>query len=783
MQKRGQLAGALVFCVLIASRKALFNTNGPATGALLFATIAAAFAGGLLFKGKSGWCSSICPLLPLQRLYGQTPFVPSPNGHCAPCVACTKNCYDFNPLAAYQADLHDVDADWSMPRKVFAGIFPGVVVAYFTLPNPPAISVGRLYLEFALYAAVTIAGFFFLDAFFDGPPTMLAALYGAAAISLFYWFGARPTMHAVTTLTGADAAVAVWPLRAVVIALAVLWLVRTAAVGRRFVVEAASGPGVQTVRIAPRDRKTLEERAVTGHADVRVEPDGRSLVAPIGACLLDVVAEGGLPVEAGCRMGLCGSDPVAVLDGAEHLSAVEEDEAATLRRLGLAASTRMACCARVEGDVVISLRPEPAEERGGVEQPPELPIDPAIRSVVVIGNGIAGVTAADFVRRNHSDCDIHLIGDEPHHLYNRMGISRLVHDRSGMKGMYLLPEVWYDEHRVTTWINTKVTRIHPEFGEIELGDRKRIPFDRAIVATGSRSFLPPIEGMERRGCFVLRNAADAIAIRAHAQEFGGRAAIVAGAGLLGLEAAYALRQAGYDVCVLERADRLLSRFVDETCSQLLTSYFDAQRIHVRPRSELIRTVGGASVERVELSDGSVLPAEIVLVCAGIQPNVELAEAAGIAVERGVLVDDHMRTSAPRIFACGDVAQFRNSVPGLWPTAVSQAEVAALNALGGDRRHHGGPLPVILKGTGIDLVASGRIDPDPGDRLITHRGDGFAYGRVVVAAGHIVGGLLLDQPEHSKRLLDAVTRQRDVGTVIDRLEVGDWGALDPVPASS
>ena len=128
----GYLIAIILFFGIAGARLALFNTNGTATGILLSVTIINAFIAGVSFKGKSGWCSSMCPLLPLQRVYGQTPFVLVANTHCSTCVACTKNCYDFKPQVAYQADLYDPDPQWSAPRKLFASALPGFVLGFLS---------------------------------------------------------------------------------------------------------------------------------------------------------------------------------------------------------------------------------------------------------------------------------------------------------------------------------------------------------------------------------------------------------------------------------------------------------------------------------------------------------------------------------------------------------------------------------------------------------------------------------------------------------------------------
>ena len=269
--------------------------------------------------------------------------------------------------------------------------------------------------------------------------------------------------------------------------------------------------------------------------------------------------------------------------GLDCLSAPEDEELTTLRRLGLAPSTRMACCARLKsGSVQVNLTPEPGSTGAG-ERPDQF--DRSITSVVIIGNGIAGVTAADFVRRGHPDCELHLVGAESQVLYNRMGISRLVYGRSAMSGLFLLDEKWYAEKGVTAWLNTIATKIDTGARRVLLGTGEVLAYDRLILATGGSGVHPPVEGFGAPGSFVLRSAQDALEIRRYAQQHGCRDAVVAGGGLLGLEAAYALAELGLRVTVLERGTRLLSKQIDERASELVHAHFDRLGITVRYRAE------------------------------------------------------------------------------------------------------------------------------------------------------------------------------------------------------
>ena len=188
MQKYGYLVAISLFLVLVSSRKVIFNQNGPALALLILCALAAAFIMGNFFKGKSGWCSSICPLLPVQRIYGQTPFVAFSHAHCEPCLGCTKNCYDLSPGNAYLADLYDEDYLFAVMRKAFVGFFPGFVLAFYLVPNPPIIPIWQMYAMLALAGAVSMGTFFLFEAITKMTPNQITVIYGAAALNLYYWF-------------------------------------------------------------------------------------------------------------------------------------------------------------------------------------------------------------------------------------------------------------------------------------------------------------------------------------------------------------------------------------------------------------------------------------------------------------------------------------------------------------------------------------------------------------------------------------------------------------------
>ena len=786
LRSYGYIVAIVLFFGITSARLAVFNAGARATGILLSLTILNAFVAGLYFKGKSGWCSSICPLLPLQRVYGQTPFVTIPNSHCQPCVACTKNCYDFKPRVAYEADLHDPDPHWSSPRKLFAAALPGFVLGFFTLVAATDLSRLQIYERLALYFVGSIGSFFALDALLPLTVGMLTALYASVAISIFYWYASVTLAGSWRTVTGIAIPWVRWPIRFVVWGLALFWLARTRVVELQFDQESAPVPqpiqlsikGSRALRAEKERADNDKEKGPAGdEVEVKFQPDGKVVGAEIGLSLLEVAERNGQAIEAGCRMGVCGADPIAVLAGASCLSPPEEEEVNTLHRLGFAGNTRMACCARLKsGPVEMALKPEPGEQ--GAREPKEF--DRSIASVVVIGNGIAGVTAADFVRRGHPDCEVHLVGAESHVLYNRMGISRLVYGRSAMQGLFLLAEQWYDEHSITAWLNTVATGIDLATQQVSLGTGDVLSYDRLILAMGSSSTVPPIDGFGCPGSFVMREAADAISIRAYVQQHGCRQAVVAGGGLLGLEAAYSLYELGLQVTVLERGLRLLSRQIDPRCSDLVHRYFAGIGMQVLYGAETVALRANGRLEGAVLKDGQELPCQLFLGAIGIRPNVELAKEAGIAVNRGALVDDRMETSVPGVFAAGDVAEHSGLVLGLWPIAAKQGEVAAVNALGGDESLKSDLPACILKGAGIELSSIGQVEPGPDDELVVIDNPARqSYRRMVISEGRLVGGLVLGHhPEDFSAILAAVKKGTYIGEAsLTALRGGDLSVLN------
>lgn len=222
------LIGIIMFVVIIPTRKELFNLSGPALGLLLLFAFTAALFGGYFFKGKSGWCSSFCPMLSLERLYGQSPFVTVPNSYCEPCVGCAKNCYDFNPALANVADHNDNDRRSSNYRRLFAGILPGLILGFYLVPDPPHINILTMYEWIALFMFGSLGIFLLLETVFKTASLRLPTLFGAIALNYFYLFNFPIAAETLHQLFGVNLPVYVlWIAHLILFVLSAIWIYRT----------------------------------------------------------------------------------------------------------------------------------------------------------------------------------------------------------------------------------------------------------------------------------------------------------------------------------------------------------------------------------------------------------------------------------------------------------------------------------------------------------------------------------------------------------------------------
>jgi nitrite reductase (NADH) large subunit len=389
---------------------------------------------------------------------------------------------------------------------------------------------------------------------------------------------------------------------------------------------------------------------------------------------------------------------------------------------------------------------------------------------VIVGNGVAGVTAAQSLVQTDPAAKVHVLGEEPYPYYHRPRLWEFLAGEIEQSALYFRPAEWYATQRILVHLETRVIALNPAEHRLTLSTGEVIKYDRLLLATGARPFVPPIAGANKTGVFTLRTIDDALAIRAYAA--GRRRAVVIGGGLLGLETARALNALGLEVIVVESAPHLLPRQLDREGAQMLQARLQAMGLRrILTDVEPIAILGNEVVTGVQLKDGQTIAGEMVLISAGILPQVELARAAGLAVNRGVIVDRYLRTSAADVYAAGDVAEFEKRVYGLIPPTIEQARVAAANMVGGQKAIYSGTLPsATLKIVGIDLASLGEATAEGSQYVVLRQADETTglYKRLVLRDGAIVGAILLGDTQSLQLLKQLITTRRNVSAYKDRL---------------
>lgn len=773
-----------LFVVAVSLRVPLLNHSGAIVGFGVLGVLLLAFAGGTVFKGRSGWCGTFCPLAPVQRIYGQAPLIVVKNGYCNPCVGCQKSCYDFNPRAAVFSDIYDDDPRHAAQRRLFMGFLPGLILGYFL--QGPAPAWGEPLHALVLFGAgCASAGLYMIAvAFSPANPYRVALAFGTFALCTFYVFAGPVIVNTVAGLSGNEPAH--WLLQGsrgigIVLALALaasgLYAERRYAAtqrgarteGQRVTTQIGGGTSLKE-RLASRDAAEVTDRG--SGITFQVAPD---------ATLLEAIESAGLKINFGCRAGVCGADPVAICEGHEHLSPPGDDEQATLRRLGLEGRARLACMCAVQGPVLIDRDPRSAPAAPVAVKPAPTKVDRAqrigLRRVVIVGNGVAGMGVAEALRRESRSVQIDVIGNEPHAFYNRMGIGRLIYDAPDMGALQLVPPDWPQQHEVKVWTQTIAARIEREAHRLQLADGHVLPYDKLVLATGARSTPPGPEFLQHPNAFVLRSADDARAIRDYVHRRKAQRALVVGGGVLGVEAADALHKLGLKVTLLQRADRLMNAQLDEPGAARLQGYLESIGIQVLTRTSVTRYEGTPQLQAAWLSHGPRVRADVFVAALGIQANTFLAEQAGLKIgDNGIRVDRHMATSDPDIYAVGDVADLKGTPRGLWPIGAAHA-ATAVEAMLGEPVPYATPRIVLqLKCEGIDLRSQGEIVAREGDEDFHAREGDEAWWRLIVRSGQLAGGLYVGPPGSAKAFTKLLQQPLDLTPLRAELRAGRLDAL-------
>jgi nitrite reductase (NADH) large subunit len=374
---------------------------------------------------------------------------------------------------------------------------------------------------------------------------------------------------------------------------------------------------------------------------------------------------------------------------------------------------------------------------------------------------------------------IAVIGDEPRLAYNRVLLSSVLAGEAASEDIELKAASWWRDRGVTLKYGCLATEIDVGRREIKIANDESVPFSKLVLATGSAALRLNVPGADLDGVHTFRDSRDVDRLLSLAARK--RRVVVVGGGLLGLEAAYGLAKAGAPVTLIHLMDRLMERQLDAPAAALLKSLVERKGIEILLNANTARLHGESRVEGIELTDGRVIEADAVIFAAGIRPNVALARDAGLPVNRGIVVDDHLQTGAPDIFALGECAEHRGTCYGLVEPAYEQARVLAQHLAGRVAAYSGSVVATNLKVSGVNVFSAGDFIASEGSETIVfldfRRG---TYKKLVIGhgglSGRLTGAVLVGDTQDALWYLELIRTGAPIAAIRDDMMFGRVAAI-------
>jgi nitrite reductase (NADH) large subunit len=375
--------------------------------------------------------------------------------------------------------------------------------------------------------------------------------------------------------------------------------------------------------------------------------------------------------------------------------------------------------------------------------------------LVIIGNGMAAARfVEELAKRALGRYAIAVIGDEPRLAYNRVLLSSVLAGETTSQDIELRSASWWRDRGVTLTYGCAANSIDLNGRTIHLANGTAVPFSKAVIATGSTAIRLNVPGANLPGVHTFRDSRDVDLLLKLAREK--KRVVVVGGGLLGLEAAYGLAKAGSKVTLLHLMDRLMERQLDAPAASLLKRLVESKGVEVLLGANTKQILGEDTPQGIELSDGRVIAADAVVFAAGIRPNVALAKDAGVPVNRGIVVDDQLRTGSADVFALGECAEHRGTCYGLVEPAYEQARVLADHLAGRPALYDGSVVSTNLKVSGVSVFSAGDfLGETDTDTLVFNDERRGTYKKLVVADGRLKGAVLVGDTQDALWYLELI----------------------------
>ena len=393
--------------------------------------------------------------------------------------------------------------------------------------------------------------------------------------------------------------------------------------------------------------------------------------------------------------------------------------------------------------------------------------------LVLIGNGLAGMRCLeDLLDMAPDRYDVTVIGEEPWGNYNRIMLSPVLSGEKTIDDIMLHPHAWYRDKGIKFIADDPAIKIDRTRKVVHTEKGESVDYDRLIIATGSSPFIPPVQGVDLKGVISFRDIYDVNTMIKYCESK--KNAVVIGGGLLGLEAAYGLKQRGMNVTVLHLMDRIMERQLDGRASRMLRHSIEQKGINIITEANTEALIGEEGhVSQVRLKDGTVLDADLVIFAVGIRPNIALAQSAGLRCNRGILVNDTMQTFDPSIYAVGECIEHRNQTFGLVEPLWGQAFICATHlAEHGSLTFKSPTVPTQLKVSGVDVFSAGNFEPkEDYEDIILNDDKRQIYKRVIIQKDKVIGAVLFGDTEDGMWYAELIADQTPVSTFRNKLLFG------------
>ncbi|NLC04782.1 MAG: NAD(P)/FAD-dependent oxidoreductase [Tissierellia bacterium] len=377
---------------------------------------------------------------------------------------------------------------------------------------------------------------------------------------------------------------------------------------------------------------------------------------------------------------------------------------------------------------------------------------------LIIGNGIAGLSAAKEIRKNDKIGKITMVTSEEYLTYYRLKLSKSLSESADSQSLIINNQSWYDDRNIKVILSKIVERIDTRDNIVVLDDSSLIKYEKLLIATGAKSFIPPIHGKFKEGVFALRTIRDLNYIKKYLSNRD--RVLIIGGGLLGLEAAWSLHLLGKKVSIVEFAPYLLPKQLDKELGDKLASKLEELEMKVYLASTAEEIIGDTNATGIIVNNGEIIKSDAIFISSGIRPNLDIIRDTDIIFDRGILVNSHLQTNIENIYAAGDVVEINNMIIGLWTTANEQGKIAGANMAGNTVEYKQAKLFTTLSIGDIKVFSVGNIlDYDEFYEFKDISKD--IHYKLYINYGKIIGAILFGNISEMNNIRNAVFSKMEI----------------------